>query len=275
MSFVPAFSTVDGAEARGDRVAFVLHGILGSGRNWRTFIRRLAERAPGWRFVLPDLRNHGQSDGAPGPHTLAATVDDLERLAAQVGRPSVIIGHSFGGKVAAAWAARKPPGLAWVWVLDSRLDAAASTDGNDVVAVIRALRDVPLPIPRREDLVDRLTGLGFSAPLAGWMTTNLRRADGGLVWAFDLDAIEEMIGDYWRLDLEGLLEDPDVPLTLVRAGRGDRWEPEVVARYAARAHPGVALHELPDAGHWVHVDDPDGLLDLIAPSLGATMPAPG
>lgn len=27
---------------------------------------------------------------------------------------------------------------------------------------------------------------------------------------------------------------------------------------------------LPDAGHWVHTDNPTGLLDVIAPSFGAT-----
>jgi pimeloyl-ACP methyl ester carboxylesterase len=27
---------------------------------------------------------------------------------------------------------------------------------------------------------------------------------------------------------------------------------------------------LPDAGHWVHTDNPVGLLDIISPSFGAT-----
>ena len=27
------------------------------------------------------------------------------------------------------------------------------------------------------------------------------------------------------------------------------------------------LHELPDAGHWVHVDNPSGLLRMVAPSF--------
>jgi len=267
VSFVPEHSVVQGAQAAGDRIAFVLHGILGSGRNWRTFARRLASRAPSWTFVLVDLRNHGDSGSAPPPHTIAATADDLAALAARVGRPQIVIGHSFGGKVAACYAARHPDGLARVWVLDSRLDAVPATDDNEVAQVIEALRDVAVPLQRREDLVGALVAQGFSAPLAQWMTTNLRRADGGLVWAFDLPGVAQMIEDYWRIDLEPLLEDPRLPLSLVRAGRSDRWDPATVARYRERAHAGVDHHVLADAGHWVHVDDPEGLLDLLLPSF--------
>ena len=85
--------------------AYVLHGILGSAKNWRTFGRRLAARFPSWRIVLVDLRHHGDSPHLPPPNTLAACAADLERLsAAREERPSVVIGHSFGGKVALEWA---------------------------------------------------------------------------------------------------------------------------------------------------------------------------
>lgn len=45
---------------RGQRVCLVLHGLLGSGRNWGGFIKALHAAAPDWRFVLLDLRNHGE-----------------------------------------------------------------------------------------------------------------------------------------------------------------------------------------------------------------------
>ena len=31
------------------------------------------------------------------------------------------------------------------------------------------------------------------------------------------------------------------------------------------------LHELPDAGHWLHVDNPSGLLRMVAPSFHAAL----
>src|SRR5215217_5600958 len=58
----------------------MLHGIYGSGRNWGTIARRLVEARPEWGVLLVDLRNHGQSHGFAGPHTLAASAADVDRL---------------------------------------------------------------------------------------------------------------------------------------------------------------------------------------------------
>ena len=55
----------------------VLHGILGSGVNWRTFAKRLVTARPEWGAVLVDLRMHGESQGAPPPHTLASAAVDV------------------------------------------------------------------------------------------------------------------------------------------------------------------------------------------------------
>lgn len=267
MSFVPAHSVVEGSESGEGPLVFIVHGILGSGRNWRTFARRLARSAPRARFALIDLRNHGDSDGAPPPHTVRTTADDLAALADEIGHPSVVIGHSFGGKVAASYALHHGAGLHRVWVLDSRLDAYPVEPDNEVAAVLRALRGVPQPLDSREALVAHLGEAGFSVALSQWMTTNLQRADDGLRWAFDLAGVEQMIDDYWRCDLTAALSDATVPLSLVRAGKGDRWTQALVERYRASAHPGVTFHVLPDAGHWVHVDDPVGLARLLVPSI--------
>ncbi|BAF06793.1 Os01g0862000 [Oryza sativa Japonica Group] len=91
--------------------AFVLHGLLGSGRNWRSFSRALAselrDRSPSdeWRMVLVDLRNHGRSAGIKGlrpPHDMSTAARDLADLVKARGWawPDVVVGHSMGGKVA-------------------------------------------------------------------------------------------------------------------------------------------------------------------------------
>ena len=57
---------------------------------------------------------------------------------------------------------------------------------------------------------------------------------------------------------------------MVRAARSERWDDGVVrALESASAAPGarVRFHVLRDAGHWLHVDNPDGLRALIAPEL--------
>ncbi len=276
MRFVPRHVVQTAPNARPERWAWLLHGILGSGQNLRTVARRLSAAAPEWGFILPDLRNHGESHGAPPPHTVAACADDLDALADALGiHPKTAIGHSFGGKVALVWGARteaRGGEVDRVWALDVPPGAPVVPIElhSEVVQVVRALRAIPVPLARRDDVIALLTGLRFSAGLAQWMTTNLRASDAGYVWRFDLDGIEAMLLDYATVDTWAWLTAPArrARVDIVKAARSDRWADAELARFSA--HPaGLHLHELPDAGHWLHVDNPDGLHALLlAEGLG-------
>ena len=85
-----------------ERWILFLHGILGSGANWRTFAKNLVAEKPGWGAVLVDLRLHGESrEGFPPPHTLGAAAADVIALEKGIPGPiGAIVAHSFGGKVA-------------------------------------------------------------------------------------------------------------------------------------------------------------------------------
>jgi pimeloyl-ACP methyl ester carboxylesterase len=276
MAFVPSYRMIEGARA--ERTAFVLHGVLGSGQNFTRFIQRLAERRPEYRFALLDLRHHGRSSGAPPPNTLEACAMDLLALAEALGtQPRTVIGHSFGGKVAieyarvlATKAAASPSAreLEQVWVLDAVPGAQPGLAGSEIAAVIAGVRAVPMPALTRKDVVRHLMDhSGLSSGLAEWMATNLKREGERYEWVFDLDAIEELLADYFRVDHWDFLAEPrERPqFRLVVAERSDRWPP--AERERARRLPSssrVFYHELPNSGHWVHVDNPDALLEMIS-----------
>lgn len=266
MPFLPAHDVLGDPEGP---LAVFAHGILGSRRNWRGFARSLLQDLPGWRVALVDHRHHGESHGAPAPHTVEACAEDLEALGDHLGPPRVVVGHSFGGKVALALAARRPAGLEQVWSLDAipSIVPPAARDDSGPVGVIAVLRDVVLPLPSRNAVMDRLTELGLPPGIVQWMSTNLRRSDDGFVWTFDLDGAEALIADYFERDLWTPVEASDASapdVEVVRAGRSDRWTPDVLDRFAALPPGAVGrLHTLPDAGHWVHVDDPQGLKALL------------
>lgn len=243
---------------------WVLHGILGSARNWRAFTRRLARVRPDLAFRLIDLRHHGDSHGGfPPPDTLAACAEDLARLAEAEGvAPCAVVGHSFGGKVTLAYVARRPAQLAQAWVLDAVPGAVGSfPDDHEVITVVRALHGIAMPVASHDQAADTLRAQGFSDALAAWMTTNLVHRGDGYVWRFDLAAVDRMLRDYAATDLWSVVDDPPVPLHVVRAGRGDRWEADAVARLGRSA---AVDHLLADSGHWVHVDAPDTLRELLA-----------
>ena len=240
----------------GPRRAVIAHGILGRGRNWRTIVRRLAAELPEWHFVSVDLRNHGDSQGFIGPHDLAACAADLAEL-----DPELIVGHSFGGKVALA--ALRDLGVPEVWVLDTLPGPTGASSELD--ALLEALRQVPVPLRRREELREHLS---LSEGLVTWMMTNLRSTSEGLVWRIDPDRVEEMMRSYAETDFWPLIESTRSPVTFVRASRSARWTPEVIARFDDLP-PGSPVRLLSlDAGHWMHVDNPRGLLALLVEGLG-------
>jgi pimeloyl-ACP methyl ester carboxylesterase len=271
MSFVPHHALVTAPDARPSRWMLVLHGILGSGGNFRSFARRLAVACPDWGFVLVDLRLHGQSQGAPGPHTLAAAADDLRRLVAQLALPVAgVLGHSFGGKVALAYAAAPGAPLAQVWVLDAspgtRRDRAGQAE-----EVLRLLRSLPQPLPSRERFLELVTAHGHPPAIAEWLAMNVRRADDGFRLRLDLDALAALLDDYFAVDLWPVVERAAGAraLHVVVAERSDALDAADRARLAALAarDPRVHVHTVAGAGHWVHVDAPDALFALVSAAL--------
>lgn len=196
-----------GAAGRHPPTAVLVHGVLGSRRNMRSFAQQLVEGFPSWQVLLVDLRCHGDSAAAPpgGPHGVQSAAGDVLRLLSALKLfPEMLVGHSFGGKVVMSMAhqfgsgTKRLPRPVRVWVLDALPGEVRSGEmgGQDRPAdLITCLRRTPLPLPSRSALVADLERQGFSSPVAMWASTNLVPHAGDpsrLVWSFDLDGIAEM-----------------------------------------------------------------------------------
>ena len=282
-----ATDVVVGAEDRGDDIIVFAHGILGTKANWKSFAKRLCERVPRVRCVLLDLRRHGESHDErldPDTDTVRGAAADIHRtLAVQGLHPRVLVGHSWGGKAMLALGLTDDPGdpilagVEHVVVVDSPPGTRTfhGGAGEELERVMAAISSLPPGLARdRKHLVEQLQGKGMSMPLAQWMTTNLvalpTPLDDGHAFRFkfDLDAARRMLVDFGALDLwPALLAHHDKPaIHMVRGGKSDRWKPDEQARLQAAVDAGVVTDVvLPSAGHWVHTDDPEGLLAVIAP----------
>ncbi len=243
---------------------FVCHGILGSGLNWRTFCRNLQKVRPELEFHLIDLRCHGRSPTLKPPHTVESCANDLLDLMRDVGTPHAIIGHSFGGKVVLSVAQQIK--LEQYWVLDSPPGPLSDKpeDRHEVSNVIAALRSIPLPIQKRGDVKDLLMSRGFSEAIALWMTTNVKwiSEEKHYVWRFDIDGVESMIKDYFRQDFWDIIETHEYgQIHLVRAADSDRWTDSIKERLKEQQNS--KIHVLPNSGHWLHVDNPSGLIHIL------------
>ena len=250
------------------RQALVLHGILGTKTNWRTVMRRVAERVPAWGFVLPDLRNHGDAPPLPGPHTLDAAARDLDAL----GAFDAVIGHSYGGKVALAWAAStaRPPSL--VVAVDSNPGPRPDRRGAEgTLRALDALRAMGGPFPSRDAFTAGLVERGLARDLAAWLAMNVVAGDGAWSLRTDVAAIGSMLDDYFARDLWPVVESPPANTRVLEIVGGastslDASDRARLAEAAARDER-VRVAVVPNAGHWVHVDAPDETVALLADAL--------
>jgi pimeloyl-ACP methyl ester carboxylesterase len=251
-----------------EHLTFVLHGILGTGANLRGLAQGMIEHAPtGRAFVMIDLRMHGRSQYYAPPHDLEACARDLGRLEKHLGWPvREVVGHSFGGKVALAFAAAHGD-LERLAMLDSAPGARPTRQGSeDTMKVIAMLEDVPRTFSRREDFVADVESRGFSRMLAEWLAMNLVRTEDVFRLRLDLTAINALIDDYFVKDLWPTLEQLTCRVDLVIGGRSTVFDQNELARadrVAEQSKGRVRVHRIEEAGHWLHVDAPDALLSAL------------
>ena len=251
---------------RPDGTLIVIHGFLGSGRNWRSFGGRLIEWRPDWAVELLDLRLHGECRDVPGPHGLASAAEDLSDAGAGA---VAVLGNSLGGKVALIAAARVlRPSPVQAWIIDSSPFPTAG--GGAAARMLELLAASPERFPSRSSAIDFVEAAGFDRATAGWMATNLREVEDGYGWELDVEGLRALYEDFLRVDLTDDLArlDADQDVHFVRAKRGSAIGPVDLERLAALSSRGAPLrvHEL-EGGHWLHIDNADGLLELVAGEL--------
>lgn len=247
----------------------VLHGILGSGTNFRTFARRLATALPDWGFVLPDLRMHGQSQGAPAEHTINSSAADLVRLTHALGlNVRGVMGHSYGGKVALEFVEIFDRPLSHAVVLDAQ-PGPRPFGASTAETVIATLKSIVQPLPSRERFFEILTERGHTKGIMEWLAMNLRRADDGFRLRLDLTAIDAMIADYNARDLWPVVESTSRAPELTFVAGGTSATLSIADRERIADAYRASVHVLPNAGHWVHVDDPEGLFAAVHRALEA------
>lgn len=246
-----------------------LHGILGSGANWRTFAKGIVAERPDWGAVLVDLRLHGESqEGFAPPHTLDAAASDLEALIAELGaeRPvRGVLAHSFGGKVALVLAGRRPE-LEQLFVIDSTPSARPDAKGSESTRhIVELLRDLPEEFANRGDFTTWIESRGVSRPVAMWLAMNVRPIPNTTRFVFRVDVagIRQMLDDYFARDVWSVLERPRETMQAHLIIGGKSGVLDAADRARAPTCPDTTFDVIARADHWVHVDAPEELKALV------------
>ncbi|MBP5226633.1 MAG: alpha/beta fold hydrolase [Kiritimatiellae bacterium] len=235
-------------EGNGPDVVF-LHGLMGSCENWRTVRHALADR---YRVTCLDLPCQGRSPHQP-VFTLRSIADDvmasLDRLG--IGRVA-LFGHSMGGRVAMQIATDYPDRIAGLGVVDMTVKAFRPVH----LFVLRICRDLH---------VERFTRRAeIKAELAKWVPTEetcdfllknvVRDEDGRFMWRVDLDALIRCHSVV--CDAPTLMAPYPGPAVFIVGAKSPfrvmRDEDAIRGWF-----PAVEFVQIPDAGHLVHIDQPD------------------
>ncbi len=259
--------------ARPERLLVFCHGVFGMGTNFRTIARAVVAAIPDLGVVLVDLRGHGATPLLEPPHDLDAAARDVDALAASLPAPVVALaGHSFGGKVVLDLLRLRPGAYPLAVVIDSMpgprpMDA----ETESAARVLELLESLPPHFESREWFKSELSSRGLPAAIVEWLSMNVRREGDAYALRLGLQAIRAMLTDYFSRDLWPVVRDPTLTsrLVVVVAGRSTVFDAASRATLlqAAELNPNLSIVDLPNAGHWVHVDDPAGLLALLRAEL--------
>ena len=190
--------------------------------------------------------------------------------------PIAICGHSLGGRIALQYSndltktsthGIRPPQQTWI------LDSVPGQPDPSVHSVVKAISSIPLPISSKSGLSKTLKEkYHFNKTIAMWMASNLKPMDGGFEWIFDLNIAKELLSNFAEQNFHeqiGNITTQQV-VHLVMAGRNHEWTQHIIdGLQSIQREPSerFQLHKLVNAGHWVHVDDLEGLLELMVGSL--------
>jgi pimeloyl-ACP methyl ester carboxylesterase len=256
----------------------LIHGMLNSSSHWRSVALNLAGEHT---VIAPDLIGHGDSAAPRGDYSLGAHAASIRDLlaAVRIGR-ATLVGHSLGGGVAMQFFYQFPQRV-------ERLALVSSGGlGHDVSPM---LRTAALPG------MSTLLSMTIHARLLGALQeTGGRLRRRGYDWGVHLQAITRALRPLQNagareaflqtlravIDVHGqrvsatdrlyLLE--SIP-TMIVWGERDHTIPVSHGRQAHAGIPGSRFRTLANAAHFPHLDDPDGLSEVLRSFIRETEPA--
>lgn len=234
-------------EAGAGPALVLLHGVGSGAASWAA---QLESFAPAWRVVAWDAPGYGGSD--PLGSATPSAADYAEALAAfldAIGvEAAVVVGHSLGALIAAAFA-RHHPARVRALVLG---DPASGYGRLEPVARAAKTRE-------RLDLLDAFGPAGLAERRAagllspGASTAAIAKVRAVMA-AIRADGYAQAVRMLGAADIFADL--PPAQPTLVIWGGADRVTTPESCRTVADAIPGAARTELPGLGHACYVEDP-------------------
>lgn len=258
---------VDGPRLRLQPVAFLVHG--GPGADHSSYKPTFSALSQKMQLVYFDHRGQGRSArGAKETYTLDNNVEDMEALRQYLGLAKiVVIGSSYGGMVALAYAVRYPQHVSHLIVIATAANSRFLTRAKEILAergteeqkaIAQRLWDGAFE--NEEQLREYFQVMMSMYSLSYEPNSSQKSWNRSIL---SVDAINVAFRGFLRsYNVLNQLHKITSP-TLVIGGRHDWICPPEFSAEIAQAIPDADLRIFENSGHLIRVDEPEALLDAI------------
>ncbi len=226
-----------------------LHHFGGSSRTWGPVIRLLGN---GIRCVAPDLRGFGASALDGRGYHVDDYADDIADLIREHGLGRfVLVGHSMGGKIALALAARRPVGLQSLVLLAPSPPTPEPMQDEDRAQLMQARNDVA----SATRIVQQITAHPLPSDCVNMLVDDMLRSTPQ-AWRAWLERGS-------REDIASAMSCINVPVLVVAGGCDTSLGAQVQERELVARLRVARLMSLPDVGHLLPLESTSVVADLL------------
>ncbi len=232
----------------------IVHGLFGSGRNWRAIAKRFsADR----RVITVDMRNHAGSFWHDN-HRYSDLADDLAQCLAGIEGPVDVLGHSMGGKAVMVLALRNPLNMNRLIVADIAPFAYAHSQMPNITA----MRGVDIThIARRSEADELLSGQITDVATRAFLVQSLELSENAARWTLNLDALAYNMDDI--IGFPATTGTFQKPTLFIKGALSKYVMPEHLPKIK-RLFPNASVQEIEGAGHWLHAEKPHDFIKTLA-----------
>lgn len=232
----------------------LLHGLMTNGLCWTDLARELESE---YDVIMPDARGHGKSDVPDYGYRYEDHANDIAGLITALELPPpILLGHSMGGMTAAVVASRKPNLLCGLILADPTfLDPK----------VQREVRDSDVADKHRNIL-----NMSFDEVVAEARGRHSNRLPE-TIELFARARLQTSMAAFDVLtppnpDYKQLVSMINSPCLLVFGDKG--IISTAVAETLQGINPALRVEQIPEAGHSLHIDQPERFASIIKSFLG-------
>ena len=238
---------------------------MGSGANWRRIAQAFENE---FQVLCFDQRGHGRSFHPETGYHPRDFAGDLKQILVDLGWDKIVlVGHSMGGRNAMEFAAHYPDKVDALVIEDIGPDANIKA----IERIERLLSLVPTPFPSREaakiffenEYPDAISFYPQPRVVSRFLLANIEsKPNGTQDWRFDKRAILKSLHDGRNEDRWDVFRNLRMPVMIVRGENSDDLPRPVFERMKA-VLPSARAVEIPQAGHWVHFDQPERFIQAL------------